>query len=154
MLRSASRSFWLLVALLLVHSAWSGWQAPTAAYGQAFPLGALGWCLALVPGVAFAVLGFTRQAGWKQLPYPSLESKADRVLGLGMYRYLFLGAGVFLVLGAAAITTGAVGLVRCLWLGAAESPLLTCGFVLSAGVGMLCAYFAQRHILGVARSDA
>lgn len=141
---SASRPFWILVVALLLNGAWSGWQLPSAEYGQAFPAGVLGWSLAVVPGVVFAVLGFTRQS-WKTVPYPALEHRADRILGQGTYAYLFLSGGVLLILGTAAALSGMLGLGRSVWFGLTGSPMLTSVFMLSAGTGMLCAFIGQRR---------
>jgi hypothetical protein len=122
---------------------------PIAAFGQSFPTGWIGWTIALFPGCAFAVLGFTR-AGWKAVPYPNLQTPVDRLLGHGTYSYLFLSAGVFAVLGTAATITGLLGLAHTYLLGLSGSPELTSVFMLGCGTGMLCVFIGQRRLRGEA----
>ena len=147
-----TRTFFALCLLLLAHAAWSGWQVPVALSGQSFPGGALGCALALLPGFAFALLGFTRPV-WKELPYPNLAARADQLLGKGTYTHLFMKAGVLLIRGSAATLAGVLGLTHTLVLGLAESPTLASLFMLSCGVGMLCAFIGQTRRLASA-SDA
>ena len=140
--QSPTPSFWALWAGSLAYGAWGGWQLPVSLPGQAFPTGALGVALAILPGVAFTIAGLIRPT-WKSVPYPSLQSSADKILGQGTYEYMFLSAGLALLLGTGAVLAGCLGLARTLALGAGVSPLLTSVFFLSAGLGMLLAFMAQ-----------
>ena len=147
-----SRSFWLLWAVLVIYGTWGGWRLPVSAEGQGFPAGALGFALAVVPGLAFVLVGFKRHI-WRTVPYPRMQARADQILGSGTYKYLFLEAGVALILGSGAVLTGLVGLTRCVMLNASSSAILTSVFFLSGGFGMLC-MFALNKSRGGNRSDA
>ena len=109
--------------------------------------------LAILPGVLFAVVGFTHQT-WKKVPYPGMQAAADRLLGPGMYEYMFLRAGVALVLGSSATLSGLFGLARSLTLEATSGSVFTSLFFLSAGIGMLCMFVGQQRFSSTNKRDA
>jgi hypothetical protein len=140
--QSPSPTFWTLCAAHVAYGAWGGWQLPLSLQGQAFPAGFLGISLSVFPIVAFTIAGLARPM-WKSLPYPTFRAPVDKLLGQGTYEYMFLDAGLALLLGTTAAIAGTLSLTRTFVLGAGTSPALASVFILSAGIGMLIAFAAQ-----------